>query len=91
MLGDLKHMIVIRLRLIHGREAAGLSQGKAAELLGVHRPTLSYIEAGNQRLTVEMLLKLCDLYGLNVSAVLWESDDAWIGGIPEHGRYRLRR
>ena len=40
-----------RLRL--ARETAGLSQGQAAKRLGLHRPTVSEIEAGRRRVTAE--------------------------------------
>ncbi len=36
-------------RIAIARERAGLSQGQASKLMGMHRPTISEIEAGRRR------------------------------------------
>jgi transcriptional regulator with XRE-family HTH domain len=56
--------IAKRLRL--AREQAGLSQGQVATLMGVQRPTISEIEAGRRRVSVEELSRLADLYEVSV-------------------------
>lgn len=71
---DRQRLIVIRLRLIYAREKAKLSQGEAAAMLGMHRPTLSYVESGVQRLRVDMLLALCELYRADPGWVLRPGD-----------------
>lgn len=51
--------IAARLRV--AREAAGLSQGQVAKLMGLHRPTISEIEAGRRRVTGEELVQFAKL------------------------------
>jgi len=67
---DKDHLRAIRLRLIQARELKGYSQGAAAQALGIARPTLSWIESGDQSLRVTDLLALCDLYGVKPSQIL---------------------
>ena len=43
---SMKECIASRLR--SAREMAGLSQGQVAKMLGMHRPTISEIEAGRR-------------------------------------------
>lgn len=62
-------------RLRKARIAAGLSQGQAAKLIGMHRPTVSEIEAGNRRLTAQELGKFANLYDVKVSWLLGEAPD----------------
>lgn len=57
--------IAARLRI--AREQAGLSQGQVAKLLGIHRPTISEIEAGRRRVAAEELAKLAKMYDVSVS------------------------
>jgi transcriptional regulator with XRE-family HTH domain len=57
--------LVARLR--SARERAGLSQGQTARLLGVHRPTISEIEAGRRAVKADELTRLADLYGVTIS------------------------
>lgn len=54
-----------RLRL--AREQAGLSQGQVARILGMHRPTISEIEAGRRRVTAEELATFARTYEVSVS------------------------
>src|SRR5712691_2243086 len=53
-----------RLRL--AREQAGLSQGQVAKKLGMHRPTISEIEAGRRRVAAEELAQLARLYEVSI-------------------------
>jgi transcriptional regulator with XRE-family HTH domain len=53
------------------REQAGLSQGQAAKLMDLHRPTISEIEAGRRRVSAEELAAFAKLYGVSV---------AWLAG-----------
>ncbi len=66
----------IRARLRAAREAAGLSQGQVAKLMGMHRPTISEMEAGNRRISAEELAKLADLYDAKVTWLLGEAPDS---------------
>ncbi len=55
---------VIAARLRAAREDAGLSQGQAAKELGMHRPTISEIEAGRRSVSAEELAEFSRLYGV---------------------------
>lgn len=59
-----REQIAARLRV--AREAAGLSQGQVAKLMGLHRPTISEIEAGRRRVTGEELVQFAGFYGVGV-------------------------
>jgi transcriptional regulator with XRE-family HTH domain len=61
---ELRKQIASRLRL--AREAAGLSQGQVAKKMGLHRPTVTEIEAGRRRVSAEELAQFADLYGVDV-------------------------
>jgi transcriptional regulator with XRE-family HTH domain len=70
-----REQIAARLRV--AREAAGLSQGQVAKLMGLHRPTVSEIEAGRRRVTGEELVQFAGFYGVGVDwlmSVTQESD-----------------
>jgi transcriptional regulator with XRE-family HTH domain len=54
-------------RIREARELAGLSQGQAAKLLGLHRPTISEIEAGRRNVKADELTAFADLYGVETS------------------------
>jgi transcriptional regulator with XRE-family HTH domain len=54
-----------RLRL--AREQAGLSQGQVARMIGMHRPTVSEIEAGRRRVSAEELAALARMYEVSIN------------------------
>ncbi|WP_173780726.1 helix-turn-helix domain-containing protein [Agarilytica rhodophyticola] len=58
--------IEIAGRLRSAREMAGLSQGQAAKRLGMHRPTISEIEAGRRNVKSDELTKFADLYRVEI-------------------------
>ena len=58
---------IVAARLRAAREMAGLSQGQVANLVGMHRPTVSEIEAGRRRVAVEELLKFAGIYDVTLS------------------------
>ncbi|MXZ25328.1 MAG: ImmA/IrrE family metallo-endopeptidase [Caldilineaceae bacterium SB0665_bin_21] len=60
--------------LRQARKARGLTQGEAAELLGVARTTLSAIETGNRRVRPDELLHLSGMYGRNLNELLGERE-----------------
>ena len=64
--GDPKPMALAE-RLRMAREMAGLSQGQVAKRLGLHRPSVSEMEAGRRRVSAEELAKLADLYVVDLS------------------------
>lgn len=60
--GNEESNLATRLRL--AREAAGLKQKQVADLMTMHRPTVTEIEAGRRRVTAEELAKLAKIYGV---------------------------
>lgn len=67
------HRSAIAERLREARKAAGLSQGRVAKLLQMHRPTVSEIEAGNRRVSAEELVKFAETYDVTVLWLLGET------------------
>lgn len=64
-MSDHKSAIASRLRI--ARERAGLSQGQVAKLLGLHRPSVSEIEAGRRSVTAEELAQLARAYSVSTA------------------------
>ncbi len=52
------------------REQLGISQQRLADLLGVLRPTISQIENGERRVSVDELIKLSEIFNLSVESLL---------------------
>jgi transcriptional regulator with XRE-family HTH domain len=81
---DMKALIAERMK--QARALAGLSQGQAAKKLGMHRPTISEIEAGNRNVTAPELGRFAELYDVDL---------AWLSGAgadkldPEDERLQL--
>lgn len=61
-------------RIKEAREFLGFSQEEVSKYLGLHRPAISEIEAGNRRVHAEELLKLSKLLCRSV---------AWLAGDEE--------
>lgn len=57
--------LLIASRLRQARLMAGLSQQHVANLLMVHRPSVSEIEAGRRNVTAVELVKLARIYGVS--------------------------
>ena len=55
-LGEDRKIIASRLRT--AREMAGLSQAQVAKVLGLHRPSVSEMEAGRRRVSVDELSQI---------------------------------
>ena len=53
----------------------GLTQKEAAAKLGVHRPTISEIEAGRRRVSAEELQRFAEVYDVSTSWLLGEEAD----------------
>lgn len=64
---------MIAERLKTARELAGLSQAQVAGMLGVHRPTISEMEAGRRRVAAEEITQLSEIYGVTASWLLGEA------------------
>ena len=81
---DKKRLIAERMK--QARTLAGLSQGQAAKKLGMHRPTISEIEAGNRNVTAPELTKFAELYDVNL---VWLSGGGEEKLDPEDERLQL--
>jgi transcriptional regulator with XRE-family HTH domain len=64
----------VATRLREARQLAGLSQAQVAAKLGLHRPTITEMEAGRRGVTVEELPALAGLYGVTVGWLVGEAD-----------------
>ena len=62
-------------RLKEARKLAGLSQGHVARMLGLHRPSVSEMEAGNRRVSADEVARLAEIYDVNVAWLLGEAPE----------------
>src|SRR6478752_3810264 len=62
-------------RLKEARKLAGLSQGHVDKMLGLHRPSVSEMEAGNRRVSADELARLAGIYDVNVTWLLGEAPE----------------
>jgi transcriptional regulator with XRE-family HTH domain len=67
---------LIAERLKEARKLAGLSQGHVAKILGLHRPSVSEMEAGNRRVSADELARLAEIYDVSVAWVLGEGPES---------------
>jgi transcriptional regulator with XRE-family HTH domain len=70
---DTKIALGGRLRL--AREMAGLSQGQVAVELGLHRPSVSEMEAGRRKVSADELGRLATLYAVSEAWLLGTSPE----------------
>ena len=63
-------------RLREARKLAGLSQVQVAKILGLHRPSVSAMEAANRRVSAEELARLAEVYDVSVAWLLGEATGA---------------
>jgi len=75
----------IGARIRMAREMAGLSQGQVAKLIGLHRPSVSEMEAGNRRISAEELEQLAGLFDVSTSWILAEGE----GNSPDAAKLQL--
>ncbi|MCA1529939.1 helix-turn-helix domain-containing protein [Bradyrhizobium yuanmingense] len=62
-------------RLKQARKLAGLSQGHVAKILGLHRPSVTEMEAGNRRVSADELARLAEIYDVSVAFLLGEAPE----------------
>ena len=67
---DVTQRALIAQRLREARKLAGLSQGHVAKILGLHRPSVSEMEAGNRRVSAHELARLAETYDVGVAWLL---------------------
>lgn len=61
---------IIASRIKEARKLAGLSQGQVAQILGLQRPSISEMEAGNRAVAAEELSKLAEIFDVSVAWIL---------------------
>lgn len=66
---------LIAERLKEARKLAGVSQGHIARILGLHRPSISEMEAGNRRVSAEELARLAEIYDVGVAWLIGEAPE----------------
>ena len=66
---------LIAERLKEARKLAGISQGHVAKLLGLHRPSVSEIEAGHRRVSADELARFAEIYDVAVTWLLGEGPE----------------
>jgi len=69
-------------RLKEARKLAGVSQGHVANILGLHRPSISEIESGKRRVSADELVRLAEIYDVGVAWLLGEAPDTLDAGDP---------
>lgn len=62
-------------RLKDARVASGLSQDHAAKKMGLQRPAISEIEAGNRKVSAEEIIQFAELYRVKKAWLLLEETD----------------
>lgn len=69
------HLRCAQARLaVIGDDGEALSQVAAARLLGVHNVTLNRVENGNQRVSIDLLERMVELYGRSREWLLGEPE-----------------
>jgi transcriptional regulator with XRE-family HTH domain len=63
---------VISSRVREARCMVGLSQGQVAKMLGLKRPSITEMEAGNRTISAEELSKLAEIFDVSVLWLLGE-------------------
>lgn len=63
---------IIANRIREARKMAGLSQAQVAKMLGLHRPSISEIEAGNRNVSAEEMAKFAEIFDVSASWLIGE-------------------
>ena len=72
---EAEQRMLIAQRIREARTLTGLSQGQVAKLMGLHRPSISEIEAGNRRVSAEELARLADILDVSPAYLLGATPD----------------
>lgn len=65
----------IAARIREARRLSGLSQGQVAKMMGMHRPSVSEIEAGNRRVSADELARLANIFDVSTAYLLGEAPE----------------
>src|ERR1700675_2868278 len=60
-------------RLRHSRDAAGLSQAQAAQLMNLHRPTVTEIESETRKVSAGELKQFANIYHVSIEWLMGET------------------
>jgi transcriptional regulator with XRE-family HTH domain len=71
---DTRKAIAGRLR--EARRLSGLSQGQVAQMMQLHRPSISEVEAGNRRVSAEELTRFAAIYEVSVGYLTGKAPDS---------------
>ena len=63
-------MVEIGQKIAELRMRTGISQQRLAEMLGVSRPTITQIEKGERKVSVDELVRLSEIFNLSVDNLL---------------------
>lgn len=74
--------LLVAERLKEARKMAGISQGQVAKMLGLHRPSVSEIEAGNRKVSADEMALLSEIYDVSVAWLLGDAPDKLDGADP---------
>jgi transcriptional regulator with XRE-family HTH domain len=66
---------IIASRIREARKMAGLSQTQVAKMVGVHRPSISEIEAGNRNVSAEEIAQFAEIFDVSPSWLIGEGAD----------------
>lgn len=61
-------------RIKEARKLSGLSQGHVAKFLGIHRPSVSEIEAGNRRVSADEIARMAEIFDVSLAWLLGENE-----------------
>ncbi len=67
--------LIIASRIKEARKISGLSQAQVANLLGLHRPSISEAEAGNRKVSAEEISQLSEIYKVSSAWLLGEGSE----------------
>lgn len=62
-------------RIKEARQLSGLSQGQAAKMLEMHRPTISEIENSNRKVSATELAQFAEIYEVSINYLMGEGPD----------------
>jgi transcriptional regulator with XRE-family HTH domain len=66
----------IAARIREARKLSGLSQGQVAQMLGLHRPAVTEVEAANRRVSAQELARMAEIFDVSVAWLLGNTADS---------------
>jgi transcriptional regulator with XRE-family HTH domain len=67
--------LAIASRIALARKNAGLSQAQVGKMMGLHRPSISELEAGRRNVSSEELVKFAEIFSVSVSWLTCKDED----------------